>query len=304
MSIVNTPMGENSFQFDYSTGTTVSEIIIALETEILNGHGWELYDGDAGVNQRCYRSLNKDGVTYKYVVLDLLSQNSIKLIVYESWTVASHAGTNKAFNSDVAARAGNVTSIQPGQIFLFVNPRWLCMVTRNPFNGVLNADPTHQGIFGCFEYTRDNSEDTGEGGLPCFMFLNSSSFYQGDGCGWGPRFQNGALGQTAKFELSTILGKTRDSSYKFSSFMPLSKNPWNDKDWALTLYVHEPAFVMRGRIFGLKATTQNAYLILDRIVSKCDEDFMYDDEGTDTEHHIVHCSSSPTAQQGRVIIPV
>ena len=304
MSIVNTPMGENSFQFDYSTGTTVSEILIALEAEILNDHGWEMHDENAGTNQRCYKALNKDGVTYKYVVLDMSTANSIKLVVYENWNATAHTGTNKANNSDVGARAGNVTALQPGQIFLFVNPRWLAMTTRNPFNGVLNSDPSAQGIFGCFEFTRDNSEDTAEIGVPCHLWMNTSDMYYNNGCAWGTRFRAGAITTAAKIELSTILGKTRDAQFKFNDFMPTAKNPWNQKDWALTLYVHEPAFVMRGRIFGLKATTQNAYLILDRIISKCDEDFMYDDEGTDTEHHIVHCSSHMSAQAGRVIIPV
>lgn len=304
MSIVNTPMGPNSFQFDYSTGTTVAEIFTALEAEIINGHGWELHDGAAGINQRCYKALNKDGVTYKYVVLDLNTASVLKLVVYETWNATAHTGTNKANTSDTAAKAGAVTAAQPGQIFLFINPRWLAMTTRNPFNGVLNSDPTAQGIFGCFEFTRDNSEDTGAAGVPCFMFMNTSSMYYGDGCAWSPRFKNGAVTTAAKLELSTILGKTRDAAYKFNDFMPTTKNPWNNKDWALTLYVHEPAFVMRGRVFGLKATTQNAYLILDRIISKCDEDYMYDDAGTDKEHHIIHSSSATAVQAGRVIIPV
>lgn len=304
MSIVNTPMGANSFQFDYSTGTTLAEIMTALDAEILNGHGWELFDANAGANQRCYRAKNKDDVTYKYVVLDLSGSNSIKLVVWESWNATTHVGTNKANLSDTAAKAGAVTAVQPGQIFLFINPRWLAMTTRNPFNGQLNSDASAQGIFGCFEFTRDNAEDTGAGGVPCFMFMNTCDMYYNDGCAWSPRFKAGAVTTTAKVELSTILGKTRLAAYKFNDFMPTTKNPWNQKDWALTLYVHEPAFVMRGRIFGLKATTQNAYLILDRIVSKCDADFMYDDNGTDTEHHIIHSSSAAAAQQGRVIIPV
>lgn len=304
MSIVNTPMGEHSFQFDYSTGTTVSEIITALEAEILNNHGWELHDAAAGTNQRCYRAKNKDDVTYKYVVLDLATANSIKLVVWENWNATTHVGTNKANLSDVAAKAGAVTATQPGQIFLFINPRWLAMVTRNPFNGVLNSDPSGQGIFGCFEFTRDNTNDDGADGLPCFMFMNTCDMYFNNGCAWSPRLKNGAVTTGAKLELSSILGKTRDAVFKFGDFIPKTKNPWNNKDWALTLYVHEPAFVMRGRIFGLKVTTQSAYLILDRIVSKCDADFMYDEDGADTEHHIVHSSNSANAQEGRVLIPV
>lgn len=303
MSIVNTPMGENSFQFDYSTGTTVSEIITALNAEILN-HGWELHDAAAGTNQRCYRAKNKDDVTYKYVVLDLSVANSIKLVVYENWNGTTHTGTNKANLSDSASKSGAITSVQPGQIFLFISPRWLAMVTRNPFNGNINAEKSGEGIFGCFEFTRDNSKDTGASGLPCFLFMNTCDMYYNNGCAWSPRFKNGYVTTNAKLELSTILGKTRDTVFKFGDFIPKTKNTWNNKDWALTLYVHEPQFVMRGRIFGLKVTTQAAYMILDRIISKCDADFMYDEYGDDTEHHIVHCSSSINAQEGRVIIPV
>ena len=315
MAIVNTPIGPNSYQFDYSTATTVAEIMTGLDAEITrtdpdNGnapvHGWELWDGLAGTNQKCYRAKNKDDVTYKYVVLDCNTANILKLKVYENWDNVTHTGTNLCYQSDSASYSGATTTTQPGQIFLFVNPRWLAITTRDPFNGKLNSDPTKQGIFGCFEFTRDNAEDTGAGGTPCFMWLNTSMFYYDDGCGYGPRFKAGATGADAKVELSTILGKTRDTTWKFSAFVPTTKNPWNSKDWALTLYMHEPNFCVRGRVFGLKATTHNAYLILDRIVTKCDEDYMYSSTGTDTEHHIVHCSvSTSQAQQfGRVIIPV
>lgn len=304
MSIVNTPMGDNSFQFDYSTDTTVGEIMTALDAEILDGHGWTLHDAAAGTNQRCYRAQNKDGTTYKYVVLDLSTANSLKLKVYESWNETTHTGTNLAFGSDVTANGGATTTLQPGQIYLFVNPRWLAITTRNPFNGQLNSDASRQGIFGCFEVTRDNPEDTGADGTPCFLWMNTSFMFYGDGCGSSPKFKNAAVGVTAKSELSTILGKTRDASYKMPAFIPATKNPWNNKDWALTLYAHEPNFVMRGRVFGLKVTTYNAYLILDRIISKCDADFMYDENGTDTEHHIVHCSNAAAETKGRVIIPV
>lgn len=304
MSIVNTPMGPNSFQFDYSTGTTILEIFTALEAEIINGHGWELWDSNAGVNQRCYRAKNKDDVTYKYVVMDFSVANVLKLKVYENWDETLHTGTNMCSGSDTPTNCGSTTSLQPGQIYLFVNPRWLAITTRNPFNGMLNSDASRQGIFGCFEFTRDNPEDNGVDGTPCFMWMNTSFLFYGDGCGFSPKFKNGAVGAAAKVEVSTILGKTRDAAYKMLHFTPSTKNPWNEKDWALTMYMHEPNFVMRGRIFGLKLTTYNAYLILDRIISKCDTDFMYDEDGVDTEHHIVNCSHAFTGTSGRVIIPI
>lgn len=318
MAIINTVLGQNSFQFDYSTGTSVTEIFVALNAEIVNGHGWEVYDAQAGANKVCYRAKNKDDVTYKYVVLDLNTEGSLELYGYEAWDNVTHTGTNlvemPAYSGYPKLTFGAITTTQPGQLYLFINPRWLGLVTRNPFDGSLNQG--FRGIFGCFEFSRDNAEDTGAAGLPCFCMLNTASMFSPvfTHCANSPRLKNGAVGTNAKLEMATILGKT-DAGYKFTDFIPTSKNPWNNKDWALTVYVHEPNFCVRGRLYGLKISTLNAYLILDRIIAKCDTDYLYEAEGQDTEHHIVHCTSANAGQigsghnnlsisVGRVIIPV
>lgn len=318
MAIINTVLGPNSFQFDYSTGTTVAEIFVALNAEIINGHGWEVHDAQAGSNKVCYKAKNKDDTTYKYVVLDLNTENSLEVYGYESWNSTTHTGTNAVempvYGSQPKQVFGAITASQPGQIYLFVNPRWLGFVTRNPFDGSLNQG--FRGMFGCFEFSRDNAEDTAALNIPCFCMLNTASLYSSafTHCANSPRLRSGVTGSDAKLEMATILGKT-EGVYKFTDIIPISKNLWNNKDWALTIYVHEPNFCVRGRLYGLKASTFNAYLILDRIVAKCDTNYLYDANGQDTEHHIIQCTSA-TAQSlaanpntianasGRVIIPV
>lgn len=308
MAIINTALGPNSYQFDYSTGTTVAEIFAALNAEITNGHGWEVHDQLAGANAVCYRALNKDGTTYKHVVLDLNTSNRLKTNGYESWNSTTHVGTNSVVmlfpsgTSEANMYCGYFNSA-PGQIYLFINQHWLAFMTRNPLDGTLNGGGQQQvGISGCFEFSRDNDEDTGA--VPCFCMMNTSTLFTttANGCARTPRLYNGVTGASATIEFGTILGRTEGGT-KLTSFVPTSKNPWNNKDWALTLYVHEPNFCVRGRLYGLKASTANAYMVLDRLVVKCDEDYLYDAQGQDKEHHIIPCRNAVDTSS-RVIIPV
>lgn len=308
MSVTTTSIGPNSWELDYTTGTTQAEIMSAVTTVLTTpAAGWTLFDSAAGTNAICYSSLNKDGESSKYAVLDYTS-NVIYVKSYESWNASTHTGTNLAFNSDNSLYSGKYTTTAPGQIFIFASPRWLAMVTRDPATGQLNNNSAWQGLFGLFEVARDNPEDTAVAGYPPVVWLNSHFLFSNPTqqcCGYMPRTRSGATGNTAIVEIGTLLGKTRSaSSVKLNMFVPSTTNVWNNKDWSLTLYSHEPSNVVRGRIYGLKAFTYNKNLFLDKASVTVDSDFFFDKTGLAKDHYIIISGTyGAGTAQGRVIVP-
>jgi len=311
MSVTTTQIGTNSWQLDYTTGTTQADIKTAVEGAITSG-GWEVYDaiaiaGNMGV---CYKAPNADGASFKYVVVDYTGGNII-IKLYETWNSTLHTGSNLATCSDQAATyGGKYTLTAPGQIFIFANPRWLAMTTRDPATGQLNTNTTWQGLFGAFEVARDNPEDTAIAGYPPviwlhshFLFLNPTMPSALNCCATMSRTRNGAVGTAALVELGTLLGKPRSaSSIKTQAFVPAVTNIWNSKDWSLTLYASEPANVIRGRVFGLKAFTYNKNLFMDKASVSVDSDFFYNSSGTASDHFVV-ISGAYGSADGRVLIP-
>ncbi len=309
MGISTTALGTNSFQIDYTTGTTQADLLTAIKNAITNSgandRGWEAYDLAAGSNAIAFRALNKDGVTYKYVVVDINTTSVLLLKTYETWDSSAHTGTNLCYNSDSATYGAKYITTGPGQLFVFVNARWLAMLSRDVVSGQLNYNSSYQGLIGCFEVARDNAEDTAAANYPPFFWTNTSNFFMTAFacCGFSPRTRDGSTGANAKIEIATILGKTVGTTTKAQSFVPSTTNVWNAKDWGLTLYVHEPSNSVRGRAFGLKLFTMTKLLLLDKSTIKVNSDYIYSVSGTDADHHVIVCSTTATAKDGRVLIP-
>jgi hypothetical protein len=196
--IINTPLGPNSFKFDFDSSATVADMITAMDTEIINNHGWTKYDTldilatDAAI---VYRALNLDG-TYKYVKLRLSSDGTlvpsgwygIQIAVYQDWNATTHVGTNVCYRSDV--KYGKAPIGFNGQIYLFINDRWFACAARrldiassaglNYTTSAAHAAETTVsinpmgGIFGCFEITRDQPEDAASPSVdvPAFCYTH------------------------------------------------------------------------------------------------------------------------------------
>ncbi len=310
MSVTTTQIGTNSFQLDYTTGTTQSEIKAAVEAAVTAG-GWTVFDAAAiaGGMGVCYSAPNADGASTKYVVIDYTGGN-IVIKLYETWNATAHTGTNLATGSDVTAYGGKYVTNAPGQIFVYVSPRWLAMVTRDPATGQLNSNTAWQGVFGAFEVARDNPEDTAVAGYPPviwlnshFLFLNPTAPSALSCCAFMSRTRSGAVGVAALVELGTLLGKPRSAStIKTQAFVPTSTNLWNNKDWSLTLYASEPGGVVRGRVYGLKAFTYNKNLFMDKAAVNCDGDYFFNSSGSAADHFVI-ISGTYGSAAGRVLIP-
>ncbi len=68
---------------------------------------WEIYDTVSTISY-CLRSLNEDGITYKYVHI-YNSSNYLYFDVYESWNTTTHVGTNRAASKG-SLNSGTVTA--------------------------------------------------------------------------------------------------------------------------------------------------------------------------------------------------
>lgn len=310
MSVTSTPIGTNSFQLDYTSGTTQAQIRDAVEAAV-TANGWEVFDSAAVASGMgvCYTAQNADGASQKYVVIDYTG-NAILIKLYESWNATNHTGTNLTTGSDQTIYGGKYVTNAPGQIFVFVSPRWLAMVTRDPATGQLNNNSSWQGLFGAFEIARDNPEDNAAAGYPPVLWLNSHFLFLNptapsalSSCAFMPRTRSGAVGTAALVEFSTLLGKTRSANnVKMQAFVPTSTNLWNSKDWSLTLYAHEPSQVVRGRVYGLKAFTYNKNLFMDKASVSVDSDYFFNSSGDPTDHFVC-ISGAYGSAAGRVLIP-
>lgn len=318
MAVVNTQLGPNSNQFDYNSIATYAEIFSALSTEIQNGHGWSLYDS-LSTTSGVFRAQNKDGSTYKYAKVSATGSANLKINcqIYETWNATTHAGTNSCYGSDDALTT-SVYGVN-GQVYLFINPRWMAFTLRDPGTSTtagLNyyGQPPyyHGGIYGCFEFTRDNPEDTVGLGLPCAGYLNTVGttlpagfFPYGYGVGSLPRLKNGDVGSNSQLDIKNMFGDLMNRTYDgFTN----SKNPWNNQDWVLTFYAHERNNgyghdLFRGKVYGLKSFSKvTGTNFLDIIQSKTDSDYLYSAAGTSKDHYIIPNAGS-TSTLASVLIP-
>lgn len=289
-----TQLGNNSWVIAYAVGVFLSEIQSAVQA-VMTSAGWTVHDALAGTNAVCYKAINADGATYKYVVFDFNTAGSMFLKVYETWNASNHTGTN------ICSRATDTTYQQAlnlttdkGLIYIFANSHYVAVIIRQYSTAILGNNSVC-GATGCFEFARDNPDDTTALGYPNFCFLNTGILGEGSAGGYEtvsiPRTRSGASGVNQYGEISTIWGKTLYSTpFRLNSFLPTTVSMWSNKDWAVSLYVQDGTVAdpsVRGRIEGLKAFTQSRLYFMDKIQVPCDALLNYDPNGTLTDHYVI-----------------
>lgn len=81
------------------TGTTLkaslSASCVQATTDIIStvAAGWTVYDAAAGTNAQVFRAVCADGVSYKYLWIQLTA-TTYEVRCYESWNATTHVGTN------------------------------------------------------------------------------------------------------------------------------------------------------------------------------------------------------------------
>lgn len=295
-NLATTQLGPNSWVIAFAMGTTVAQISAEVTT-VLVAAGWEVYDAVAGTKAICYRALNKDGLTYKYMVLNYNTTNWMFIQVYESWNPSTHTGTNPCpRNSDTSAgyQQTLLLSSDKGLLYIFANTRYAAFGARQ-YSYSTFGNTTTCGVSGCFEFDRDNPDDTVAAGYPVHCMVNTGRLGENNSSSYEtlsiPRTPSGSSGVAQYAEVSTVFGKTSyNPLFGLNSILPNTVNPFGNKDWAISLYVQDgtpsnPS--VRGRMFGLKAFTQSRLSFLDKIQVPVDDDLNYNANGILTDHFII-----------------
>lgn len=159
--------------------------------------GWTLYDAfwggintDAGITSpeytQVFRSLNKDGVTYKNLIVRYdTKQGTINTSTCEYWdtlanynnaattpaslTASTHVATNEAWTYFDSAPIGfNTTTTD---LIIMVSPRW-CIL-----HSYLNNEPSSWA--GVVETAREDIMDTAVANIPCWGWVSSTLWLLG-----------------------------------------------------------------------------------------------------------------------------
>ncbi len=269
MAVVTTDLGPNSARLDYPASEPLVNLIATMEN-YLTVHGWSLWDADAGANAQAYRALNKDGLSYKYVVLDWNTSGYLFIKTYESWNADTHVGTNPCYYSDNTAYAQRITLANGGSLCVFAQAGYLIIQSNN--SGTIGSS-TGNAWCGCIEVSRDNPEDTPDAGYPPFIWVNGYRMMsRGDYIISFPRLKNENVGSNASRYnfVSTEMGFggysyapfwSGNNIYGYSLYywVPTGTNGFSGKGWAWTLRVGtllNPFPVKRGRLMGIILITR------------------------------------------------
>lgn len=118
--------------------------------------GWSSYDTSAFTNGFAIRALQQDGVTYKYVGIDVTSSTVLTLHVYESFNSGTHTGTNDiSRTSAITLSAGGTLLIyaEQAQIIILAASGTFplnCMEFDNTAGNIISGYPTTCQLSGFF----------------------------------------------------------------------------------------------------------------------------------------------------------
>lgn len=184
---------DRSRRIAVTAGSSLADVIAAIETVLTTAPGgWSVHDASAGTNAKCYKSLQKDGSSYTYMVLDwntTISTGIAGLIVrlYEDWNATTHAGTNKAENSKDRSNTTISEYLQgqrlpygdadPWQLDVHVLPGGAAFyasreVAQVSANAAFLGSPTYGGVTVVGECLRENP-NTLPSGVPASVWFNS-----------------------------------------------------------------------------------------------------------------------------------
>lgn len=185
--------GDRSRRINVTSGSSLADVISAIETVLTTAPGgWSIHDAAAGTNAKCYKSLQKDGSSYTYMVLDwntTISTGVTGLIsrLYEDWNATTHVGTNKAENARDRSQTVIAEYLQgqklpwgetdPWQLDVHVLPGGAAFYASRETgqvsaNAAFLGSPTYGGVTVIGECLRENP-NTLPAGVPCAVWFNS-----------------------------------------------------------------------------------------------------------------------------------
>jgi hypothetical protein len=126
---------------------------------------WTVHDPAAGADSRVLRSLNADGVTYKYAQVCVTAEN-IDIFACENFNATTHVAVNGLRAPYFfASYSLNISFTNPGYVQLMVSDRYI---------GVFNSPLVNNNKTFVFEYARTSPNI--DSSYPCIaQFTNQSS---------------------------------------------------------------------------------------------------------------------------------
>jgi len=293
----------NSRTITYPAAANLADFIDTIEAAILT-MGWILFDVAAGANARAYRAFNKDGISYKYIVLDYDAAGYLMLKVYESWNELTHAGTNLAYGSDTTAYAQLVDLVAGGKMHIFAQASYMFLLSE--VNGEIG---NNQNGFTCIcETMRDNPEDTVAAGYPPYIWTSAaginavSSAFMLAFC--RTRLGNTGIQATIYAGFLTDFGQMGRYNLRgldtgnygiHGTTVPGSNHPWSGKVIASKMVAYfgqsTISWEIRGRVTGMILLGQYSngvvFPFTDETIFKIDNDGFPNPAGIDSEHWIL-----------------
>ena len=316
-NVVTSSIGTYTRQVTNAGEPNPDALIASVDAAIVD-LGWSAYDTvyNVGQVQKVYRCLNKDGVTYKYVVIfwDKTIQ-SFHMTSCESWDLTNQVMTNECYIGNRALRHGYSTF--GTDVVIFGSSRHLgimSFVQNSPSNWQM-----------CVELEREAAEDTAAAGFPTWGMTNGASWVN-QVAGWAnndwislPRTRDGRSGPataTLQNQQMQFAHGTYGLQYtsKFADDIRTSNAVWGPLKHAWDSgkrLVSSPKLItvdtaslglvsIHGRTFGLKAVP-NVGNLMDKVNLPVDSDLFYAAGGTGQDHWVLpinYDAASSCAVQG------
>lgn len=293
MAITSTSIGNYTTLLTIDAGESLGTLVSAVEA-VITAKGWEVHDVSAGTNAYSYKAVNKDGSTYKYIVLDYNTSGAIIMKLYESWDSGTHTGTNLAtdtdnasYNQQVDLTNGFLLNVGSHERFLWFN---------SLVSGVLGS-PTNNGPTIVAEMARDAEFDTVVAGYPKACWITYAKFFVSAG---GPlrytRTLNNYTGTSANTR-SWVSYRVCGWGYTPGNISVIPANGITPYSWygsgkkslhTLTGWSFHNGTSLtgnvgcNGRVYGIKVGNVLATTFLDETTLACDSDFFEDETGIST----------------------
>lgn len=288
MTITTTSLGTYTTQITLSGELNGFGLITAIDTAIVAA-GWTQWD--VTTLTKVYRSLNKDGTTYKYIGIYIDPYlGKINTTSYESWNNTTHVGTNETYTfgrTGEMGYCGNNTDV-----ILMISPYWCLLQTY------IGNQPSQWS--GVIEFKRELPEDTGAAGYPCFAWVCSSLIFNKTDMGGSGTYYYGMSFPRTKGGLTGLAAATSNTGWQLpytrigisSGLGSEELNKYVTHAWDTskkTIQSLRPTVGLReihGTAFGLKAL-YNAGAPYNKITVPVDSTFTYSASGTNTEHWLL-----------------
>jgi len=163
--------GSNSSGLDTAKPTTTEFLLETASVQSVRYALGALFEVGS-MFKVCFRHVNDDETSYKYVVLALDTEsNNLYTQVYESWNNVTGAGSNVAYRSNTSLYAQRLRSVTSSSdsVYLFVHPRWFVIATPS----MSGTDSSFCGV----TEIEGGLEDEVPGEFPLFAWIHGSMLY-------------------------------------------------------------------------------------------------------------------------------